>query len=231
MIFTKEAISQQIEELLKAQSGLHINAESETQVELIGEIFVNCASKGYILSDYYPVRIVIPLYSDNLPYVIDTGNRIAKNYPHRYKNGELCLETDAIIRIRFLEGFSLVAWMQDFVETYYFSYEFFQRYGEFPFGERGHGFLGIMETYQELFQEEDPVKVFTLMKSICESSYRGHSLCPCGSEQKLRLCHGPIVMKYYVDNRLKEIVQSDYKIMKDYLVNYYEQSRYHKKAK
>lgn len=231
MIFTKESAHQQIEKLLEIQSGLHIKAEGETQVELTGEIFVNCKSKGYFLSDNYPVRIVIPLDSDKLPYVIDTGNCIAKDYPHRYKNGELCLETDASIRIRFLEDFSLVTWMQEFVEPYYFSYEFFQRYGEFPFGERGHGLQGIMETYQGLFQEKDPVKVFALMGSICEHPYRGHSLCPCGSERKLRFCHGPTIMKYYTDHRLKEIVRSDYILMKNFLVNYYDLLRYRKKAK
>ena len=147
MTFTKESAHQQINALVKVQIGLHIEAESETQVELTGEIYVNCIFKGYVLSDSYPVLIVIPLDSDKLPYVIDTGNRIADDYPHRYKNGELCLETDASIRIRFLDGFSLVAWIQEFVEPYYFSYEFFQRYGEFPFGERGHGLQGSMETY------------------------------------------------------------------------------------
>jgi len=231
MIFTKESARQQIKELVKVQSGLHIESESETQIKLTGEISVNCKSNGYFLVDDYLIQIVIPLGSDELPYVIDTGNRISKDYPHRNKNGTLCLETDASIRIRFLEGFSLVEWMQEFVETYYFSYEFFQRYGEFPFGERGHGLQGIMETYQEFFQEKDPVKVLALMSSISEHSYRGHLLCPCGSGRKLRLCHGPIVMKYYTDNRLKKIVQADYKIMKDYLVNYYEQLRYSKKTK
>lgn len=231
MIFTKESVYQQIEELLKVQNGLHIESENETQVELAGEIFVNCKSKGYVLSDNYPTRIVIPLGSNKLPFAIDTGSRIAKDYPHRYENGVLCLETDASIRIRFLDGFSLAAWMQEFVESYYFSYEFFQRYGEFPFGERGHDLQGIMETYQELFQENDPVKVIALMRSICECTYRGHSLCPCGSERKLRLCHGPMVMKYYTDDRLKEIVQSDYNLIKDYVVNYYEQLRYRRKAK
>lgn len=160
MIFTKESVHQQIKELIKVQSGLHIELESETQVELTGEIFVNCKSQGYVLSDDYPVQIVIPLNSDILPYVIDTGDCIAKDYPHRYENGELCLETDTSIRIRFLEGFSLVAWVQEFVEPYYFSYEFFQRYGELPFGERGHGLQGIMETYQELFHEKDIVKSY-----------------------------------------------------------------------
>lgn len=231
MIFTKEMAHQQIAELLEVQSGLHIEAESETQIELTGDIFINCKSKGFFLSENYPVQIVIPLNSNELPYVIDNENRIAKDYPHRYDNGKLCLETETSIRIRFLDSFSLVEWIREFVETYYFSYEFFQRYGEFPFGERGHGVQGIVETYQELFHEKDPIKVFALMKAICEHPYRGHSLCPCGSNQKLRLCHGPIVMKYYMDNRLNKIVQADYKNIYDYLVNCYEQLRYREKAK
>lgn len=231
MIFTKESVSPQIDELFEYQSELHIEVDSDTKVELAGEIFVNCVSKGFVLSDNYPVRIVIPLCSNKLPYVIDTGNRIAKDYPHRYENGELCLETDTSIRIRFLDAFSLVAWIQEFVEPYYFSYEFFQRYGEFPFGERGHGIQGIIETYQDLFQEKNPTKVFSLMRSICACTYRGHSLCPCGSNRKLRLCHGSIIMKYYMDKRLKDIVRFDYKTIKDYLGNYYEQLRYRKKTK
>lgn len=231
MIFTKELAHQQIEELATVQSGLHIELDSETQIKLSGKIFVNCKSEGYVLSDDYIIQIVIPLGSDKLPYVIDTGNHISKDYPHRYENGVLCLETDASIRIRFLDGFSLVEWIQEFVEPYYFSYEFYQRYGEFPFGERGHGLQGIMETYQELFQEKEAVKVLALMSSISDHPYRGHLLCPCGSGQKLRFCHGSVVMKYYTDKRLQEIVLNDYKIMKDYLVNCYEQLRYRRKAK
>lgn len=228
MIFSKESVQQQIEDLLSIQSGLQIESENENQIELAGKIFINCESKGYVLSDRYTVQIVIPLGSDKLPFVVDAGNHIAEDYPHRYKDGMLCLETDTKIRIRFLDGFSLVSWMEEFVEPYYFSYEFYRRYGEFPFGERGHDLDGIVETYQELFQEEDPVKTFLLMESICEHSYRGHSLCPCGSGRRIRVCHGPVIMKYYTDNRLKEIVRADYIFLKDVLVNYYEQLRYYK---
>ncbi len=84
MIFTKELAHQQIEELQKVQNGLHIKSENEHQVELDGEIFVNCKSKGFVLSDDYLIQIVIPLDSDKLPYVIDAGNCISKDYPHRY---------------------------------------------------------------------------------------------------------------------------------------------------
>lgn len=231
MIYTKELAYRQVEELLKAQSGLYIWAMSDEQIELAGNIYVNCKSKGYVVSDKYPVRIIIPCNSDKLPYVIDDGSRISEDYPHRNDNGSLCLETDASIRVHFLNGFSLTAWLREYVEPYFFSYEFFRRYGEYPFGERGHGIGGIIETYQEFFQEEDSCKVIKLMHSICESSYRGHLPCPCGSGEKFRRCHGPVVMKYYTDTRLTEIVQMDYILVKDYLVKYYGQYQYHKKTK
>jgi hypothetical protein len=79
-----------------------------------------------------------------------------------------------------------------------------------------------METYQEFFNEKEPKIVFMLMKSISEDTYRGHSLCPCGSGRKMRYCHGAFVMKYYMDNRLNEIVRSDYKNIINFLVSKYE---------
>ena len=122
----------------------------ETQIVLVGPILVNRSSKGFQVCKEYTVKIVIPLESEELPYVLDTGNHIDSNYPHRYLSGKLCLETDGNVKIRFIDGFSLEAWMTEYVEPYYFSYEFFQRYGEFPFGERGHGWDGIIQAYSEL---------------------------------------------------------------------------------
>lgn len=74
--------------------------------------------------------------------------------------------------------------MIEYVEPYYFSYEFFQRYGEFPFGERGHDWEGIIQTYSDYFNEPDVVKTIKLMAFISGQKYRGHVLCPCGSGQK-----------------------------------------------
>ena len=77
MIYTKELAYQQVEELLKVQSGLYIQAVGDEQIELAGSIYVNCESKGYVVSDNYPVQIIIPCSSNKLPYVIDEGNRIS----------------------------------------------------------------------------------------------------------------------------------------------------------
>ena len=203
----------------------------ETEIVLAGSILINRSAKGFQLYKEYSVKIVIPLESEKLPYVLDDGNHIDCNYPHRYLNGKLCLETDTSIRVRFVDGFSLEAWLEEFVEPYYFSYEFYQRYGEFPFGERGHGIEGILQIYGEYFDELDYVKVFKLMKFIQFGQYRGHLPCPCGSGKKTRSCHGKFIKKFFENSNLKIIVQSDYKIIKEVLDAYSEQSRNTKETK
>ena len=136
-----------------------------------------------------------------------------------------------IIKIRFIDGFFLEAWMIEYVEPYYFSYEFFQRYGEFPFGERGHDWEGIIQTYSDYFNEPDVVKTIKLMAFISGQKYRGHVLCPCGSGQKLRTCHGPFIMKFFADNRLKAIVRRDYLSIEEAVRKYDEQQRNTRTAK
>lgn len=121
--------------------------------------------------------------------------------------------------------------MSEYVETYFFSYEFYQRYGEFPFGERGHGFEGIIQTYSDFFNETDMGKTIRLMASISTRQYRGHSQCPCGSGLKLRSCHGPSIMKFYTDNRLKTIVRKDYFLLEEAVKKYDEQQHNTRAAK
>lgn len=231
MIFSKESAVQQVNHLLHIYNGLSIEKVLDAEIILGGHILINRTALDYQLYKKYQIRIIIPLNSDILPYVIDIGNQVDKNYSHRYVNGQLCLETDSAIRIYFINGFNLEIWLRDFVEPYYFSYEYYQRYGVFPFGERAHGISGILQTYGEYFNELDQVKVFKLMKFIQFGRYRGHLPCPCGSGRKTRSCHGQFIQNFFKNDNLKIIVQNDYKIIKETLSTYYEQSRNTKATK
>ena len=231
MIFSKEVAVQPGANLLHRHNGLYVNSMSEEKISITGSITVNMSSRGFTLYKTYRIEVIIPLDSDELPYVLDVGNQIDGSYPHRYVDGKLCLETDTNIRIRFIDGFSLETWMSEYVETYFFSYEFYQRYGEFPFGERGHGWEGIIQTYSDFFNEADGVKTIKLMASISNDKYRGHALCPCGSGQKFRSCHGPFIMKFYTDNRLKRIVKKDFLLIEEAVQKYNEQQHNTRAAK
>lgn len=231
MIFNKKSGMQQVKELLHLYPGLQLSSEDTGQIVITGNILVNRKAKRFFLYKEYKVKIVVPLFSDELPYIVDIGHCIDASYPHRYSDGKLCLETDTSIRIRFIEGFSLSTWVSEYVEIYFFSYEYYQRQGEFPFGDRAHGIEGIIQTYEELFNEENALKTLKLMKSIVSQPYRGHMLCPCGSEKKFRSCHGLTVRKYYMDNRLKAIILDDYHTIKEVVQNYNKQRRNSKQTK
>ena len=57
-----------------------------------------------------------------------------------------------------------------------------------PFGERSHGVEGIYEYYKEYFDAESKEQVLALLEAVCSKKYRGHLLCPCGSEKIGRKC-------------------------------------------
>ena len=199
----------QVDQLLQKYPELYIIQMNESLVSLGGTIFVCRVANDFPVRHRYSVEIRIPLNTDQLPYVIDIGQHI-NNYQHYYSNGTLCLATDSQIRLRFIDGFDLIAWMEEFVETYFFSYEYYRCYGSFPFGDRAHGQRGVIQTYQDIFKTDDLRSTLKLMAHIMISPYRGHQLCPCASGKRVRDCHGPVILPFYSDARYRSILESDF---------------------
>lgn len=202
-------LQSQINTLLTQYPDLHIVEEDTNHILLKGTIDIFRSACNFILQKKYMIEIIIPKNLYDLPIAIDAGNVISKDYPHRYTDGSLCLETNTYIRNRFIDGIDLVAWMDEFVEPYFFSYEFFCRYGEFPFGERPHGLEGLIHTYQEFWNEDDLNTTYKLMVYTANQKYRGHLPCPCGSRRKTRQCHGPVLFPYITDSRRIDILKND----------------------
>ncbi len=209
IVLSSSEASAQIGSLTAKYPDLHIVEANPSQIRLRGCIRVYKTAFGFTVNHVYSIELLIPLDSDNLPSVYDIGNEIDSKYQHYYADRKLCLETDTTIRLRFSDGIDLIEWMDEFVEPYFFSYEYYQRFGVFPFGERPHGLEGIIDTYKEQFHENDPVIVLQLMKYIVTNQYRGHQLCPCGSKKRLRDCHGDVLFPCMTDQHKREIVSSD----------------------
>ena len=214
----------QVTLLLEHYQDLFIAEEDDHRILLSGSMLIYRSACEFILHKQYAVEIVVPKADTALPVAIDKGSVIASSYPHRYADGSLCLETDSYIRYRFIDGIDLVEWMDEFVEPYFFSYEYYTRFGNFPFGERPHGLEGLIHTYQEFWHENDLVVTCGLLKYAAEENYRGHALCPCNSGKKLRQCHGPALFPYMRDKRRLEILRSDFQYLRKVLTEY-EQSK------
>ena len=222
---------EQVQRLLTAYPKLNVVKSDPTIIQLCGSIEIYRSACNYTLQKEYPIEIIIPLDNDKLPTVIETNNMIDSDYPHRYSDGSLCLETSTTIRLRFVDGFDLVAWMDEFVEPYFFSYEYYDRYGSFPFGERPHGLNGVIHTYQELFHTDDLEKACLLLRYAAESAYRGHAPCPCGSGERLRKCHGQYLQPFMMNPKKKAIALLDLQYLRKELTAIEHPRRNNAKAK
>lgn len=149
--------------------------------------------------------ILIDLNSKPIPAVYDIGKNIKKSYPHRYKDRRLCLATD-IEQILFIKQHKdISAWIKYYVESYFISYEYFMKYGIYPFGEYSHGREGIVEFYLNYFNLNQENNSKEILNYIFLNHYRGHNLCPCGSGRKIRNCHKEIVLKCQNDSNIETL--------------------------
>ena len=210
----------QVSLLLENYSELSVAQWTSDVILLKGFIHIFRNACNFTINERYEVEVKIVLNSSALPVIYDTGRAIVASYPHRYSDGSLCLETDTYIRMRFADGLTLLDWMEEIVEPYFFSYEYYTRFGVFPFGERPHGIEGIIQTYQELLHESDPKVVLRLMLFCVEGRYRGHNDCPCGSGKNSRKCHGRYLLPLMVDTKKNEIVSDDLDYIRKVIIEY-----------
>lgn len=210
IVLTSDAATIQVAALLTQYPGLRIVSSNKDKIIIAGQINRIRSYKNYPIEIIADIKVCIPINQDVFPLIFDEGKCIDTNYPHRYRSGELCLATSFDIRKHFLTGFDLIQWMEDFVETYYYSYLYYKQFGVYPFGDRSHGGSGILQSYQDYFEEHDMDVLANILIKIKEiDSYRGHHFCFCGSGKKMRNCHGDKIILFYNNNALRKQLSDD----------------------
>ena len=58
-----------------------------------------------------------------------------------------------------------------------------------PFGQRAHGAGGIQDFYAELLGTKDLDIIIRYLDFLRKAEVKGHCVCPCGSQKRLRHCH------------------------------------------
>ena len=164
----------------------------ENSQVLKGEIHIKSKCMDEIINEKYFVLINL---SYPIPIVYDIGNKIKKNYSHKYPNSRLCLATNLEQLIFLLKYKKISLWIEKFVENYYISYEYYCRYGVYPFGEHSHGKKGLLEFYYDYYDMNNLTNKDSFLEYIFINNYKGHHNCPCGSEKKIRNCHKDFILK------------------------------------
>ena len=187
-------IIDQFDELRALYSGLTLQ-KADGVWNIKGQLIFIASFAEQIIEDEYSIHLVVPeSYPDCVPVAYEIGNRIPRHF-HKYKDGNLCLGEPLAVWKTFSEHPTLLGFVQNNLVPYLYSFSYLCRNGRLPFGELSHGELGRIEYYQDLFNVRSEHSLFGLIAILAQGEYRGHIQCPCGSKQRLRLCHGPQVLE------------------------------------
>lgn len=125
------------------------------------------------------------------PVVLEEGGRIPRTADRHVfpKNGNCCLGV--------WEEWLLTApdhrfetFLNGPMHDYFVSQSYFEVNGSWPFGERSHGMLGVIEAYADLLGVAVDTKIIaSYLNLLSRKQVKGHALCPCGSARRLRQCH------------------------------------------
>lgn len=187
-----ELVHQQIDDLTEKYSELSC-VSSSSPLAVSGKLSFSAHYNSVSIRDEYTVEIAVPEdYPKTLPTAKEIGGRISKDF-HTYPDNTLCLGSPIETRIKFRKQETLIGFVEDLLIPVLYAYSYREKYGEMPYGELSHGVNGILESYKGLFQINDDLAVIAFLKILADDNYRGHISCPCGSNIKLRNCHGNIV--------------------------------------
>lgn len=163
----------------------------------------------FIISDTYSIKILLESRDFSfIPKVIELAWRIediAKKYNkeledvHINNDNTLCLIADVEEIVYFQDWkFNAPVFFESILEPFLYGMTFFEKKGIFPFWERAHWILGLLEMYSEwkitlenLFKR-DQTKLIEKNMNI-----KWHHTCLCGSWKNIRSCHPDILKAFY----------------------------------
>ncbi len=167
---------------------------------------------GVRIKDEYEIKVLFQKGNvSELPQVFETGLRI-KNLAKKKKlppsdlhingDGSVCLCVASKEKEYFPEGFNIKIFINQLVIPFFYEQTFFRRYGSWPWGEYGHGILGIFESYNEKQKVNKPdiEEALRALRLVSEwdligvkfkgkDQIKGHMICFCGRDMKIRECH------------------------------------------
>lgn len=171
--------------------------------------------KNHRIEDEYNIEIILTNKLPSiLPQVKETDGRIKKAKEkfgkklladvHMYPDEAVCLCVYPEEKTRLPNGFKLQDFFEKLLIPYFYAQSNFEKTGEWIWGERSHGSLGLLESYLEnrsdgqnldqtkeyvhyLKQLNDSEPFFQALRQ--KGEIKGHMHCFCGSQLKFRNCH------------------------------------------
>ena len=186
-----KAICNQIAALRKIHAGLTEVIEQKREIVVAGSLPFEASYRDYpSIEASFEIELHIPsTYPNDLPEVLETSEKISRDYPHVLPEGFLCLETPAGELEQFCKQPVLRGYVNRLVIPYLYGYCYWKKFGKHPFGEHAHGGAGIIQYYTEQLQLERETSAVEVVRYLYERGYNKNDPCPCRSGKVIRDCH------------------------------------------
>jgi hypothetical protein len=156
--------------------------------------------RGHNFKDNFNLEFIFPSdYPESFPIVKELDMKIPDTF-HRFTNGYLCLCTPSEQWMIFSKKPTLENYIENLVNPYLLSWLWYEKFNEMPWGERQHGPMGLVESYQELLKIDSFQQTKIFLNRFLMNQIDKKDECPCGSGQIIKKCHKTKVTK--LTNRL-----------------------------
>lgn len=145
----------------------------------------------------FQIEFVVPDdFPSSLPRVFETAGRIPRlSDNHINDDGSICYGVPSIISAK-QSNLTLISFLNEILHDYFLGYLHFLEFGNWPFGEISHGYIGVVEELAEILDcTPDVRKVRALLTLLSKKHRRDRWPCPCGSLKKLGNCCRPALNK------------------------------------
>ena len=193
---SREIVLQQFGSLMAAQPLLTLRDEDGIGIPTIGgDLVLHTYNVIEVYNYMYPIQIYPNKMFDLFAPIVRTKRDvISADYEHIYYDGELCLEVPTKVAIEWRKNPNLLTFVNQLVLPWFYSYEYYMRHKQYPFGVREHGLDGWFQLYYDLFEVSSSEQVIALLRGVISAPYFCHEKCPCGSGKTYSECHKPQIM-------------------------------------
>ncbi len=186
---------QQIAEAAQVYPELKVSVRDG--VELLSGTFRVIDSEG---KEWNSFQIEIK-FNKAFPYRFPELKEVGGKIPpiadwHINENGGCCITIPLLEVTSCRNGITVLQFIQNHVKPYLFNQAYRIEKGYYAHQEFAHGMYGILEYYQELFNEKDEGKVIGNLKILKSIEFGKKTPCFCGKKAKFRKCH-PEVFKIF----------------------------------
>jgi hypothetical protein len=191
--------------------------DSEKILKLKGQFaFIAEYEELETLKNIYEIKIVFPTdYPKSIPKVYEIAGKITSFHRNKDIAGSLCLGIPSEIYQIFSTTPNLKNFFDNLLTPFLYSHTYYVKYKKLSWGEKAHGGKGIIQYYQTKLNTKNNFEILDFLEMSLQKKYRGHVLCPCGSNKKLRNCHINFLKKNIsIDNTiLKHEIEQIYKYL------------------